>query len=391
MKIISKKTCLYALIAAGALTFGSLGLSAPAQAENYNAQFYVAAMGGHFAKADIEIDPSSPAPLHLKALSKIDIGDGETHPTHDARVDVTDRNKLFWSTYHVDEEAKAPHVGVSNIKSGEVIKDVLAPIPEQGGHHTTHVYCASAQTKDYFLPITMTDNAYIDVYRKSDLERMHTVFLEGTPADPGEPYIFYHGSNSPDMSKILISVNLAEENYGKPIGKILLLMLDANELVNGKVKLLNRAVIPGNPGATINFRSTWSNNGKMIALSGADTMYIVDADTLKVIARQPMGKLEENHDAMFTPDDKYVIATSRTKTLNAGNAKKITRDQANCKEEIAPEKIGGDDYTMDGQLKLYDVAQMKFIGQATSTCLACHNEEEVDVHAVLCGLDANFQ
>ena len=392
MKVISKKTCFYALVAAGALTLGTLGFQASANAAAaYTGDFYVAAMGGHFAKATIEIDPSSPAPLNLKALSKIDIGDAETHPTHDARVDVTDKNKLFWSTYHVDEKAKAPHVGVSDIATGKVIKDVLAPIPAQGGKKTTHVYCASGQTKDYFLPITMTDNAYIDVYRKSDLKRMHTVFLEGTPADPGVPYIFYHGTNSPDMSKMLITVNEAEANYGKPVGKIHLIMLDLNELVKGKVKMLKRAVVPGNPGATINFRSTWSNNGKMIAMSGADTMYIIDADTLKVIDRQPMGKLEENHDAMFTPDDKYVIATSRTKTLTNGNSKKIKRNSASCAEEVAPEKLGNEDYTMDGQLKLYDVAAKKFVGQATSTCLACHNEEGVEQHAVLCGLDANFK
>ena len=104
-----------------------------------------------------------------------------------------------------------------------------------------------------------------------------------------------------------------------------------------------------------------------------------------------MGKLEENHDAMFTPDDKYVIATSRTKTLNSGNAKKISRGSASCAEEIAPKELGNEDYTMDGQLKLYDVANKKFVGEATSTCLACHNEEGLDVHAVLCGLDANFK
>lgn len=45
---------------------------------------------------------------------------------------------------------------------------------------------------------------------------------------------------------------------------------------------------------------------------------------------------------------------------------------------------------MDGHLKLYDVAAGKFIGQSTSACLACHNEEGLDAHAVLCGLDANF-
>lgn len=383
---------MYALIAAGALTIGSLGFSASAHAEKYNAQFYVAAMGGHFAKADIEIDPSSPAPLHLKALSKIDIGDGETHPTHDARVDNTDSNKLFWSTYHIDEEAKAPHVGVSDISTGKVIKDVLAPIPEQGTHHTTHVYCASGQTKDYFMPMTMTDNAYISVYKKSDLSLVKNVFLEGTEADPGVPYIFYHGNTSPDNTKMLVSVNESDgANFGPPVGKIHLILLDAKELEKGNVKMLKRAVIPGNPGKTINFRSTWSHDGNKIALSGADTMYIINANDLSVEARIPMGALEENHDAMFTPDDKYVIATSRTKTLASGNAKKISRESASCTEEIAPEKLGNEDYLMDGQLKLYDVAAKKFVGQATSTCLACHNEEELDVHAVLCGLDANFQ
>ena len=46
---------------------------------------------------------------------------------------------------------------------------------------------------------------------------------------------------------------------------------------------------------------------------------------------------------------------------------------------------------MDGQVKLFDVAAKKFVGQATSTCLSCHNEEVLDAHAVLCGLDANFK
>ncbi len=391
MEFIPKKIGIYSLVAAGALAFGSMGITATAHAEKYNAQIYVAGMGGHFAKADVTIDPSKPAPIELNALDRIEIGDGETHPTHDARVSVTDRNKLFWSTYHIDPDTKTPHVGVSDIKTGKVIKDVLAPIPAQGGKKTPHVYCASAQTKDYFLPMTMTDNAYIDVFRKSDLKRMHSIFLEGTEADPGVPYIFYHGSNSPDMSKILISVNEAETNYGKPVGKILLMMLDLNELVKGKVKLLKKNVIPGNAGSTINFRSTWSPDGKLIALSGADTMYVVDADTLKLVARLPMGKLEENHDAMFTPDSKYIIATSRTKTLAKGNAPKISMENPYCAKEIAPEKLGNDDYTMDGQLKLYDVAAKKFVGESTSVCLPCHNAEEVEEHAVLCGLDANFK
>ena len=97
MKLISKKTCLYTLVAAGALTIGTLGFQSSAQAESYKADVYVAGMGGHFAKATVEIDPSAPAPINLKALDKIDIGDNETHPVHDARIDPNNRDLMFWS------------------------------------------------------------------------------------------------------------------------------------------------------------------------------------------------------------------------------------------------------------------------------------------------------
>ena len=387
MKIISKKTCLYTLVAAGALT---LGISS-AQAKNYSANIYVAGMGGHFAKASVVIDPSAPTPIYLKALTKVDIGDNETHPVHDARIDPNNRNMMYWSTYKIDKEVGGPHVGASDLNTGEKVVDVVAPIPEKGQGNTKSLYCGSGQTADFYMPITMTSKSYIDVFRKADMKRVASVFLEGTEADPGVPYKFYHGVTSPDMSKMLVSVNEADKPHGKPVGKIHLMLLDAKALESGKVKLLKRAAIPGNAGKTINFRSTFSPDGSKIAISGADTMYIVDANTLKVIDAQPMGKLEENHDAMFTPDSKYVIATSRTKTLNSGNAPKISRENFNCVEEtFTGDKLGKDDYLMDGQLKLYDVTAGKFVGQSTSACLACHNEEGLDAHAVLCGLDANF-
>jgi len=391
MKIISKKTCFYALVAAGALTFGSFGLSTSAQAETYNATVYVAGMGGHFAKADVEIDPNAMTPINLKALDKIDIGDAATHPTHDARIDGKNRDLMFWSTYKIDKETGAPHVGSSDLATGKVVQDVNAPIPEKGQADTKSLYCGSGQTENFYFPIAMTSKGYIDVYQKSDMKRIASVFLEGTEADPGVPYKFYHGVNSPDMTKMLISVNEADGDHGKPIGKIHLLLLDAKELEKGNVKLIKRGAIPGNAGKTINFRSTYSPDGKLIAMSGADTMYVVNAETLELVAAQPMGKLEENHDAMFTPDSKYIIATSRTKTLASGNAKTISRTNFGCVEEKAEGELGKDDFLMDGQLKLYDVAAQKFVGQATSTCLACHNEEGLDAHAVLCGLDANFK
>jgi hypothetical protein len=390
MRIISKQTCLYALLATGVLTLGSLGLAENARAGTYAGTLYVAGMGGHFAKADVEIDPSAVTPINLKALTKVDIGDATSHPTHDARIDSKNRDLMFWSTYKANPATGAPHVGATDLKTGKKVFDVPAPIPEQGQKDTKSLFCASGQTENFFFPIAMTSKGYIDVFQKSDMKKVASVFLEGTEADPGVPYKFYHGVNSPDMTKMLITVNEAETDHGKLVGKIHLILLDAKELEKGKVKLVKRAVIPGNPGKTTNFRSTYSPDGKKIAISGADTLYIVDAETLTADISQPMGKLEENHDALFTPDSKYVIATSRTKTLTTGQAKKITRENFGCAVEVHEGELGKDDFLMDGQVKLYDVAAKKFVGQATSTCLACHNEEGLDAHAVLCGLDANF-
>ncbi len=356
----------------------------------YNGTFYVAAMGGHFAEAVITIEPSSPAPLHLRSLDRIIIGDADSHPTHDPRIDVADRNILFWSTYHIDPETGMPHVGKSDLRTGRKLADVSVPVPPQATR-TNHMYCASAQTRDYYLPITMSNKAYISVFRKRDLKHIRDVFLEGTGADIGEPYLFYHGVNSPDMKKILITINEAESPQGRPVGRCHLIMLDAGDLVAGKVTVLAKNVIPGTPGKTMSFRQTFSPDGRLIANSGGDRMWLIDAETLTLLDVEMMGRLEENHDAIFTPDGRYIIATSRTKTLTGGNAPRITRKNPVCRAEVSGSELGPDDYIMDGQLKLYDVKARRFTGHATSVCLSCHNEEGVDEHAVLCGLDANWQ
>ncbi len=356
----------------------------------YQATFYVAAMGGHFAKAEVTIDPAAENPIHLNKLTKIDIGDEATHATHDARIDNRNRDLLFWSTYHIDQTTGKTHVGKSDLKTGKVLMDIDVPTPE-GVAITNHMYCASGQTNDYFLPISMSNKGYIDVFRKSDLTRVRSVFLEGTEADIHKPYVFYHGTNSPDMKKFFMTINEADKDQGTPIGKMHLVMLDTDDLVNGKVTVLKKGLAPGAKARTYSFRQYFSPDGKLIANSGGDRMYLIDADTLEVLDNEMMLPLEENHDGIFTPDSRYVIATSRTKTLVGGNYEKIDRSSYECATEKAPDKdLGNDDYYMDGQLKLYDVAARKFIGTATSVCLACHNEEGVDQHAVLCGIDANW-
>ena len=48
------------------------------------------------------IDPNNEAaPITVNSVDMLDIG-GATHPTHDARIDINDRNTMYWSTYKLD-------------------------------------------------------------------------------------------------------------------------------------------------------------------------------------------------------------------------------------------------------------------------------------------------
>lgn len=361
------------------LSILSYGAAADAE-KKYSATFYVAGMGGHFAKAEVEIDPAkTDTPLSLKKLDKIDIGDWQTHPTHDARIDTNDMNTMFWSTYKMDSSeefanTRVAHVGKSDLRTGEVTLDMIVDVPHQATIASS-LYCASAQTKEHYLPISMSNKGYIDVFNKSDLKRTKRVFLEGTEADIDNPYRSYHGVNSPDYTKLLLTINEADSDHGQTIGKIHLIELDMEKFVQGEVKVLNKGIAPGT-GRFLSFRQYYSPDGSLIANSAGNSMLLIDAETLKVIDHEPMGKLDENHDAIFTPDGQYIIVTSRTKVL-----------LPNCKD---PQNPKSDEFIMDGQLRLYDVQKKRIIGNNISVCAACHKKEDVDQHAVLCGIDAVF-
>lgn len=350
--------------------------SAPAAAAPsfYKATFYVAGMGGHFAQAEAIIDPTASQPIKVTKLTKVDIGTKDTHPTHDARVDRNDRNTLLWSTYKVDKGANGVHVGKTDLRTGKVIQDVVVDVDAKATD-TKAMYCGSGQSKDSFIPMTMTSAAYIDVFNKSDLKRTQRVFLEGTDADTG-PYKFYHGNTNHAETKLLVVKNAADKMHGKTSGKMDLVELDLAKLAKGEVKTLNKGVVSGLPNS-VTFRTYYSPDDSLIAASGGSVMFLVDAKTLQAIDVEPMANLEENHDAMFTPDGKYIIATSRTKAVGDS-----------CEN---PQKPKDGEFTMDGQLKLYDVAAKKFIGGPTSVCQACHKAEGIEEHAVLCGLDGNFK
>ena len=370
----------------GTIAIGLLSAAATASAENYAGTAYVAGMGGHFAKADITINPAAEAPITVNKLEMVNIGDGTSHPVHDARIDNKDRDTMYWSTYKPDPAAEnSYHYGKTDLKTGEVAKDVTFKVPEQV-INTKAGFCASAQTQDYFMPISMNKPGYISVIRKSDMKLMHTVYLEGTEADIKKGYKYFHGVNSPDMKEVLITINEADvdqanKELGDVIGKMHMFVLDAAELEQGKVKVLRKGVADGNAKKSVSFRQYYSPDGKYIANATGDILFLIDAKTLKVIDAETMPKLEETHDAIFTPDSKYVIATSRTK-----------RVKESCTDPNNPKS---DEFLMDGELKLYDVAAKKFIGSSTSVCLRCHDEElgtgDDAVHAVLCGIDANWK
>ncbi len=373
------------LLISGTIALSLLGAAAIANADGYAGTAYVAGMGGHFAKAVFSIDPKAEAPITISQLDMVNIGSGASHPTHDARIDNKDRDTMYWSTYKPDPAAgNSYHYGKTDLKSGEVKKDVTFKVPAQV-INTKAGFCASAQTQDYFMPISMNKPGYISVVRKSDMQLMHTVYLEGTEADIKKGYKYFHGINSPDMKEILITINesdvdQANKELGDGVGKMHMFALDAAELEKGKVKVLRKGIADGNAKKTISFRQYYSPDGKLIANATGDTLFLVDAATLKVLDAEPMAKLEETHDAIFTPDGKYVIATSRTKAV-----------LPDCKTPEAP--VDGE-WRMDGQFKLYDVEAKKFIGKPVSTCLACHDKDlgtgEDAPHAILCGLDVNF-
>lgn len=367
--------------AASIFTIGSLGMLNQAEAKTYNATFYVAGMGGHFAKAETVIDPSNTKPITVKNLTKVDIGTRATHPVHDARIDVNDRNTMFWSTYQADKsdalkDKNVTHVGKTDLKTGEVTLDVQVDIPSEASKDKS-LYCASAQSKDSFIPISMANKGYIDVFNKSDLARTQRVFLEGTEADIGKPYKFYHGTNSNDMSRMVLAINESDVPHGTTVGKLHVITVDLNEFVKGNVKVINKAVLPGAEKKTVSFRQYYSNDDKMIANATGDRLFVLDANTLEVIDSEMLSGIEETHDAIFTPDDKYIVITSRYKNA-----------LANCED---PQKPKDGEFVMDGHLRLYDVEAKKFIGESTSVCLTCHDKEGLTEHAVLCGLDANWQ
>jgi hypothetical protein len=346
---------------------------ATAAKPKYSATVYVAGMGGHFAKSNVTIDPNNADnPISLANLDRVVIGAKNTHATHDARLDNSDSNILFWSTYIHDPDGKF-HVGKSDLKTGDVIKDI-AMTPDPRATTKSPIYCASGQTKKSYMPVFMGSEGFIDVFDKGTMEKKHRVYVSDLGYKPGT-YKFVHGTNSPDMKKFIVVLNQTGEDK-KGNGKVDFILVDLPALEKGAWKVLAKNTLTGEPEKTLTFREYFRNDGNYIYQSAGDRLWVLDAATLKMVDEKMIPDEGQIHDAMPTPDDKYALLTVRA----LGTA---------C--DAGGEPLPGKSIT-DGVFMLYDADAKKLVGKAESTCQACHKEIGLgDKSAVLCGLDAHWK
>ncbi|MDA8077758.1 MAG: hypothetical protein M0Z79_02355 [Nitrospiraceae bacterium] len=382
-----KKILFIALIVSvafsGYLAFTTIDSKTPvvvAAKKTYSGTVYVAGHGGHFAKADVTIDPNNADdPIKVNGLDMVNIGNTKTHKTHDARIDATDNSVLFWSTYQLDPNGKQ-HVGKSDLKTGKVITDIAMDPDKRstGGEKKMPIYCASGQSKAYYMPVFMGSEAYVDVFDKKTMKHLHRVFVSDLGYKAGS-YQFAHGVNSNKMDKFVLTLTMKGED-GKMNGKIDFVTVDLKELEKGKMKEIKRATHTGEPGKTITFREYFSQDDKLIFQSAGDRMWVLDANTLAKVDEK-MSAAGENHDLMPTPDGKYALLTIRNGKIEA------------CDAEGKPMMKDGKVVNItDGQIQLYDVDAKKIVGKPASTCFACHKGMGLgDKTAILCGLDAIYK
>ncbi|MCL5024634.1 MAG: hypothetical protein M1497_14965 [Nitrospirae bacterium] len=355
--------------------FDSKTASVVAAKKTYSATVYVAGHGGHFAKADVTIDPNNENdPIKVNSLDMVTIGTTASHKTHDARIDAGDSTVLFWSTYALDKDGKM-HVGKSDLKTGNVVKDLAMTPDTRSPAKTGPVYCASGQSKDSYMPVFMGSEGYVDVFDKKSMAHKHRVFVSDLGYKAGT-YQFVHGINSNDMKKFLLTFVLKGED-GKMNGKQDLVLVDTASLDRGKMKKLATATLSGEPAKTITFRQYFSKDDKYIFQSAGDRMWVIDTATLKLVdEKMTKPNFGENHDVMPTPDGKYALLTLRSNTEGCDVDGKPTPDK-----EIT-----------DGTLMVYDTDARKLVGKPVTVCLGCHKGmRKGDKSAILCGLDANYK
>jgi len=341
-------------------------------AHQYSGTLYVAGMGGHIATVDVNIDPASKNPIQITKIDRIELGESSTHPVHDVRIDGND---MYWATYKKDKSANNQlHYGKIDLKSGNVTADKKVALPDTAAWAGAN-YCGSGQTPGEFITISMAKEGYATVIDKKTMEVKEQVQLGSLVPDGN--YKFFHGTNHPDGKMFLISANLSTpktKDSWDATGDVLLVNVDTAALAKGEIKEINRNVIKGgNKNKTVSFRQYFTPDGKYLLQSANDTFLLVDAKTLKLVAKENRQGLTEgkggNHDAMPTPDGKYAILTLR---------------------EANPE-INTEEKIIDGFVQLYDIEKKELVGKPVSVCWSCHKDEGYDGKSILCGIEATWK
>ncbi len=198
---------------------------------------------------------------------------------------------------------------------------------------------------------------------------------------PDANYMHAHNSTSTDRTKMLITVNKAATPYTGMTGVTDLYLVDADKMAQGEVaKTLGPVQIGSNATTPMNvvFRSSWTADDSKILVAGKDRLWVLDPATLAPLngAAGDAGLLAgsngtyyENHDALPTTDGQYAILTLRTKPHADPDVAKL-----------------------DGELKLYDLANGHVVGAGVSVCNSCHATMlGANRNATLCGLDGKVE
>ena len=163
------------------------------------------------------------------------------------------------------------------------------------------VYCASAQATvggvDYYMPMTMSFPAYIDVFKKSDLALntgatvtpVHRTYID--KVDDSTPFLaFLHGTASPDGTKMYVATNEVSglTTTNNLAGKVRTYLFNTADLVTGVLgtNVISRSatftVAPTL--ASIAFRSSYSADGNWILQATKDRLLVLDSNTLALNA-----------------------------------------------------------------------------------------------------------
>jgi hypothetical protein len=375
--------CLCVALAGSWVAASVSDVDAAEEPGTYAGTIYVAGHGGHFAKVDVSIDPANQEdPIQVKeqspsraklTVSKRKHDNGESqYKLHDARLDG---NILYWSTYNTDVDNKV-HYGKIDLTKRRVTADIAVPVDPRvtkpgSKPGAMPYYCASGQTPGYFMPMTMTHEAYISVVDKADMNQYRNVFLDSILPDANYKYL--HGGTSPDGTRFLAVLNVTDTPHGDLTGEHLLYVLDARELEKGNVVKLAEGELFGDGsgpfGVSITFRASWSPDGSKLLVAGGDRLWVLDSETLEPLNGED-GDIDiggQNHDAIATTDGKYALLTLRVKPY---------------------EEDGPDGNKMDGHIQLYDIENAEVIGNSVSVCNSCHYDiDEENIHAIVCGLD----